>query len=163
MKTISQRLFVFAGLLASPVATKLEPAAPVARKPVDPRIVRLQRFLEERGCPVSKFAADFVEAADRFHLDWRLLPSISYIESGGGREYRGNNIFGWANGERAFPSIRAAIRVVASRLGRSRLYRHKNLDGILRTYNPDEMYGTRVKAVMFRLSAKQSALAEESD
>lgn len=163
MKTISQRLFVFAGLLASPCATKIEPAAPVAQKPEDPRIVRLKRFLEERGCPVSKFAADFIEAADHFELDWRLLPSISYIESGGGRGYRGNNIFGWANGEYSFPSIRAAIRLVASRLGKSKLYRHKDLDGILRTYNPDETYGPRVKAIMTLLSAKRGAFAEESD
>jgi hypothetical protein len=163
LKTVSQGLFVFAGLLATPAATKLEQALPAPCKPRDSRVVRLQRFLQERDCPVSRFASDFIEAADRFDLDWRLLPSISYVESGGGKEYRGNNIFGWGNGLQAFPSIRAGIRLVASRLAKSNLYRHKNLDEVLRTYNPNVTYGTRVKAVMVRLGKEQAYIAPESD
>ena len=163
MKNVSQGLLMFAGLLASPAPTKLEQAQPASSKPIDSRIVRLRRFLQERDCPISRFAPDFIAAADRFALDWRLLPSISYVESGGGKEYRGNNIFGWGNGLRAFPSIGAGIRVVASRLAKSNLYRHKSLDEVLRTYNPDLAYGARVKAVMIRLGTKRAYVAPESD
>jgi hypothetical protein len=163
LKTVSQGLFVFAGLLASPAPTKLEQAQLTPDKPVDSRIVRLKRFLQERDCPISRFASDFIEAADRFDLDWRLLPSISYVESGGGKEYRGNNIFGWGNGLQVFPSIRAGIKLVASRLAHSNLYRDKSLDEILKTYNPDVTYGARVKAVMVRLGKDQAYVAPESD
>ena len=163
MKTVSHGLFVFAGLLASPAPTKLEQAQLNPSKPIDSRIVRLRQFLQERDCPVSRFAPDFIAAADRFALDWRLLPSISYVESGGGKEYRGNNIFGWGNGLREFPSIRAGIRVVASRLAKSSLYRDKSLDELLRTYNPDAAYGARVKAIMVRLGKERAYVAPESD
>jgi len=132
-------------------------------KPIDSRVIQLRRFLQARDCPISRFAPDFIAAADRFALDWRLLPSISYVESGGGKEYRGNNIFGWGNGVQAFPSIRAGIRVVASRLAKSSLYRDKSLDDVLRTYNPDLAYGARVKAVMVRLGKEQAYRAPESD
>ncbi len=102
----------------------------------DRRVHRLRGFLEDRGYPVTNLATDFVAAADIYNLDWRLLPSISIMESSGGKRYRNNNIFGWDSCRTAFPNVRHGIYHVASRLAESRLYRDKDLDGILRTYNP---------------------------
>ena len=93
-------------------------------------------------------APEFLAAADRHRLDWRLLPSISVIESGGGKNYTQNNIFGWGSATRGFASIRKSIDWVAARLANSKLYKGKDLDGILATYNPRPGYRARVKSVM---------------
>lgn len=135
-----KQMVVFAGLLAAPALT--------AADHQDPRLKALQVFFKKYACPVSGFAAEFVDAADQNDLDWRLLPSISVIESGGGKATSNNNIFGWDSGRPGFPSIRAAIHTVASRLANSKLYKHKSLDGILNTYNPRPEYPYRVKSVM---------------
>jgi hypothetical protein len=97
-------------------------------------------------------AADFVHAADENQLDWRLLPSISVIESGGGKAYKNNNIFGWANGEYLFSTLKAGIHEVAYKLGRSPLYRNRDVPAKLHLYNPNEEYATNVMTVMSRIS-----------
>jgi hypothetical protein len=93
--------------------------------------------------------------ADQNNLDWRLLPSISFVESGGGREARNNNLFGWDGGRAIYSSIRAGIHDVAERLGNSKLYRDKGVDEILRTYNPNTHYTGVVKSVMRRISPSE--------
>lgn len=118
----------------------------------DPRAIRLRQFLVKLHCPVKDMAEDFVHVADDNNLDWRLLPSISIIESGGGKAYRNNNILGWGNGDRSFPTIRAGISQVAFKLGHSFLYRDRNTDEKLRIYNPNEDYPARVEDVMHRIS-----------
>lgn len=150
MKSVSKRLVVFAGLLAIPGGSGVPPQPPALPGPEpDPRMIRLQQFLAARDCPLEKYAPDLIEAADANNLDWRLLPSISVIESGGGKEYTNNNVFGWDSCRQKFPTVRAGIHVVASRLANSNLYRGKDLEAKLRTYNPVvENYPSMVQAVM---------------
>ncbi|MGH9662444.1 MAG: hypothetical protein ACRD96_28100 [Bryobacteraceae bacterium] len=136
---------------ASPVAN---PELPCVRSGYadDPRLGALRRFFAHGDRPAQHLGVDFLRAADAYKLDWRLLPSISLVESGGGREARNNNMFGWNNGDTSFATMDAGIHVVASRLAHSKLYRDKELDGILRTYNPDARYARVVKSVMARIS-----------
>jgi hypothetical protein len=134
-----------------------------ASSPVDPRTVRLKKYFSRLHCPVKDLAEDFVRAADLNHLDWRLLPSISVVESGGGKSYRHNNIFGWNNGEQPFASIRAGIEVVASKLGRSPLYRNRDVAGKLRVYNPDEVYVQNVITVMNRIAPEGTTIRSVRD
>ena len=68
------------------------------------------------------------------------------IESTGGKAARNNNLFGWGQQEFATPT--AGIHEVGYRLAYSSLYKDKDVDGILRTYNPDPDYPQRVKSVM---------------
>jgi hypothetical protein len=152
---------IIAGLLVLPVAAKLETVPAIKRVPAktpqkpaktDPRAIRLRTFFAKLHCPVLNMSEDFIQAADSNHLDWRLLPSISVIESGGGKAYRNNNLFGWNNGDQAFPSLRAGLDLVAFKLGRSPLYRHRDVLGKLRIYNPDAAYPTKVMNVMNRIS-----------
>ena len=157
---LAKRLMVVAGMVSLPIAWKAETAplpkpTPVSTsRPVgpDPRAVRLNRFMSKLHCPVANLAEDFVHAADDNHIDWRLLPSIAIIESGGGKAYRNNNIFGWAKGDQAFPTIRAGLHEVAFKLGRSPIYRMRDSFGKLHLYNPDENYAPQVMAVMSRIS-----------
>lgn len=118
----------------------------------DPRVVRLVRYFSRLNCPVSNLSHVFVKAADKNHLDWRLLPSIAVVESGGGKAYKNNNIFGWNSGLQAFSSISSGIEIVAARLAHSPLYRNRDSAGKLRVYNPNETYVHDVLTVMNRIS-----------
>jgi hypothetical protein len=117
----------------------------------DPRLIRIRQYFLERDCPAHQYAEDFVLAADRHELDWRLLPSLSMVESTGGKEARNNNMFGWDNCDVRFVTNRAGIYHVASRLAKSRYYKGRTLDQRLKTYNPRHEYGKKVKLVMAQL------------
>lgn len=164
----SKQLMIIVGLIALPITMRLEKVAKAETLPArlspksartpepverpDARIIRLRTFFAKLRCPVAYLSQDFVEAADDNQLDWRLLPSISVIESGGGKAARNNNIFGWDNGNQLFPTLRAGINQVAFKLGKSSLYRDRDSAGKLRIYNPDENYVHTVLDVMNRIS-----------
>ena len=158
----SKEFVVFAGLLAVPAVACLaqqQQTPPATAPKSDPRLTRLQQFFAAQARPLRNLAKDFLAAADQYGLDWRLLPSISIVESGGGKNYRNNNIFGWDSGRQKFPSIRASIHTIAAKLATSRMYRHKDVDHILRTYNSRPAYAARVKAVMQTISSPNSSEA----
>jgi hypothetical protein len=121
----------------------------------DPRFETLRKFFHKADCPAQHYADVFIEAADRYELDWRLLPSLSYVESTGGKQARNNNIFGWDSGRAQFASPTEGIHQVGYRLAHSNLYRDKNLDELLETYNPSAEYAQRVKSVMRRISPEE--------
>ena len=163
----SKQAMVVFGLFALPITMRLEKVAaspkpkPLAKTPqyqplsessADLRTVRLKTFFSKLHCPVAELSEEFVHAADDNEIDWRLLPSISVIESGGGKAYRNNNIFGWSNGNYPFASLRSGIHAVAFKLGKSALYRNQSVEGKLHLYNPDESYAPAVMSVMNRIS-----------
>jgi hypothetical protein len=142
---------VVVGLLAMDVATSGSRREPAPDYGDDPRLLKLERFFHGFQSPAHSIAKEFLKAADRNGLDWRLLPSLSILESGGGKESMNNNILGWDSCRRAFPSIAAGVHYVAERLSVSSFYRDKSLDEKLRTYNPNPGYPQRVRKVMRRL------------
>ncbi|HLG96523.1 MAG TPA: hypothetical protein VKX49_09475 [Bryobacteraceae bacterium] len=154
MKTI----VLAAGLIAVPAV--MSPQQQGAKsQPPDPRLLRLQQFFAARDCPLREVAGEFLAAADHNALDWRLLPSISFIESSGGKDYRNNNVFGWDSPLQSFASIPAGIHYVAEQLAWSERYRNKSLDGKLRTYNRNPGYPAKVKAVMQVLGPSDARLS----
>ena len=103
MKLITSGMFVV-GMVAVPVALSPHQApAPAPDYRNDPRLETLRTFFRNADCPAEKYAAAFLEAADYNELDWRLLPSLSYVESTGGKAARYNNLFGWDSGRAHFP------------------------------------------------------------
>jgi hypothetical protein len=162
----SKTLLVAVGVVALPLTFPLFSAKPVspakpAPKPAssDPRISRLRTFFSRLHCPVADMSEDFVRVADQNELDWRLLPSIAVVESGGGKAYKNNNIFGWNGGEQAFASIRSGLELVAYKLGRSPLYRRHDVPGKLHIYNENEDYASSVLNLMERIGPKQATRA----
>ena len=121
----------------------------------DPRLGSLQDFFRKADCPAADYAMEFLTVADQYALDWRLLPSLSFIESTGGKQGAHNNLFGWDSGKARFDTPRAAIRSVGSRLGQSELYRSKSVDEVLAIYNPHRDYARKVKSVMRRIALNQ--------
>ncbi len=156
-KVLTSGLAVFAGMVSMPanVSKQQMPSTPAPDYRHDARLKNLQKFFRKAGCPAQKYSQEFLEAADAYDLDWRLLPSISFIESTGGKAAKNNNLFGWDSGRAGFASPVAGIHAVGYRLAHSELYRDKDLDGILATYNPDEEYAQRVKFVMRQISPSE--------
>ena len=156
-KLFTRGLVVIAGMVSLPLAVSPQhtQTVPAADYRSDPRLQALRKFFAKFDCPAWKYAATFLEAADDYDLDWRLLPSISYLESTGGKAARNNNLFGWDSGRAHFPSPVAGIHTVGFRLAHSGQYRDKNLDELLETYNPNVEYAAKVKSVMRRIAPAQ--------
>jgi hypothetical protein len=113
----------------------------------------LRSFFRESRSPVEGYAEAFVQEADAHHLDWRLLPSLAFVESGGGQKNRRNNIFGWDNGASHFSTAAEAIHHVAEALSEARPYKGKDLAGKLAAYNPTPGYLRLITSVMERISS----------
>lgn len=155
VKHLGRGLLVFTTFVAAPFTQFTQVAGKNVQRSYDQRIMLLKQFFSERACPIHQYAEDFIFAADANDLDWRLLPSIAFVESGGGKAYKNNNVFGWDNAGKRFASIRAGIYKVADRMKNSRLYRDKDTHGILRTYNEDKAYSAKVLRVMSRIGPER--------
>lgn len=160
-KLLSNGLVMFAGVVSLPSSLSHQhlaervPQAPIERSMLDPRLETLKRYFGARSCPALAVADVFIQVADLYDLDWRLLPSISIVESTGGKAARNNNLFGWDAGRAEFSSLTAAIQQVAFTLANSNLYKNKDLDEVLETYNPDAEYARKVKSVMERIAPSE--------
>ena len=155
LKLISSGLVVFAGVACAPATVSTVQFSQGAEAHRDTRLDAIRGFFERTGCPASEYSQVFLDAADDYSLDWRLLPSISFVESTGGKAAPHNNIFGWDNGRSQFSSPTAAIWGVAYQLGQSRLYRHRSLNRLLAIYNHNPAYAAKVKSVMLQIAALQ--------
>jgi hypothetical protein len=152
-KFFSGGLF-FLGVVSLPVAMSpsQSQANPIPASRHDPRLRILRNFFQQTDCPAAALAEVFLEASDAYDLDWRLLPSLSFIETTGGKAARNNNLFGWDSGRTKFTSPAAGIHAVGYNLAKSDTYRGKKLEGLLATYNPDPGYVRAVKNVMRRIA-----------
>jgi len=157
-KLFSNGLAVFAGVVSLPApgtqaASAPQPAAEHRHEPKDSRLTCLRAFFSQGHCPAAELSSVFLEASDTYGLDWRLLPSLSFLETTGGKWAPHNNLFGWDSGRAVFSSAAESIRSVAHALAKSALYKGRDVDGILKLYNQnDAAYARRVKEVMRRIA-----------
>jgi hypothetical protein len=86
---------VYARSLADLTSTQV---ITIEAKEVDPRTVILKDYLAKRKSPLVNNAADFVEAADQYQLDWKLVAAISGVESTFGKHTPGNEQYPSYNG-----------------------------------------------------------------
>src|SRR4051812_33310029 len=109
-RLLSTGLAVFAGMVSIPLAVAPQgESEPVADYRQDPRFEKLKAFFRKANCPAQYYASVFLDAADRYDLDWRLLPSLSFIESTGGKLAKKNNFFGWNSAGPGFRTPGAGI------------------------------------------------------
>lgn len=90
--------FLTPGLARAQSKTIAEPmqVMEVHSQEVDSRVVILEDYLKQYDSPLTKNAKDFVEAADRYELDWKLVAAISGVESTFGKRIPGGyNGWGW--------------------------------------------------------------------
>lgn len=85
---------------------------------VDDRAEVLDSYFSERDMPLAGYGDDFVHAADKYGIDWKLLPAIGIRESSGGKYMCGKNAFGWGSCTlNNFETLEEAINHVAWNLG----------------------------------------------
>ena len=78
---------------------------------------RIDAYFAKRSMPLSGHGMEFVIAAEKYNIDWRLLPAIGVRESSGGLHLMNNNPFGWGSAKIPFTDFSEAIEVVAMNLG----------------------------------------------
>jgi hypothetical protein len=113
----------------------------------DPRVEAIKNFFTKYKSPAAKYAKLFVQVADTNDLDWRLLPTFAFIESGGAKVHRNNNIFGWDSGRAKFSSIEDGIRSVGRYLTLGP-YKTKTALQKIRVYNTHASYHRLADKVM---------------
>ena len=81
----------------------------------DGRVEKLKLFLESYGSPLADYAQNFVAAADKNEVDWKLVAAITGVESTFGRQipYQSYNAYGWCNGDYRFESWEQSIEYVS--------------------------------------------------
>jgi hypothetical protein len=98
--------------------------APVAKEVVSVEDIRKQKaeaintYFRERSMPLEGTGMTFVLVAEKYGLDWTLLPAIGIRESSGGKAACGNNPFGWGSCKlHNFSSYEQAIEALGRNLG----------------------------------------------
>ncbi len=132
-KTLAAKLTVFVTLLASVISLqptaqgqvstpiqKFEVSESVDSKQLDDRAKILADYLAAHDSPLQYHAQDFIDAADAYQMDWKLVPAISGVESTFGKAIPGGyNAWGWGvYGDQAlgFKSWRDGIFTVSGGL-----------------------------------------------
>jgi len=64
----------------------------------DSRARVLREYLEKYNSPLVPYAGTFVEEADKYNLDWKLVAAISGVESTFGKEIPEDSYNGWGWG-----------------------------------------------------------------
>ena len=106
---------------------------------LDPRIAQVRQFFRKYKSPAAKYAETFIQVADENDLDWRLLPMLAFVETGGGKYKHNNNIFGWGSGKIRFSSVEQGIRTVGASLQKGP-YKGKNVLQKIKVYNTHAYY-----------------------
>lgn len=64
-------------------------------KEVDPRTKILSAYFAKYNSPLQYHAQDFIDAADTYGVNWKLVPAIAGVESTFGKNSYGYNAWGW--------------------------------------------------------------------
>ena len=78
---------------------------------------RLDDYFNKHDMPLAGHGIEFVRAANKYNVDWRLVAAIGVRESSGGKHMMNNNPFGWGSAKIKFADFSEAIDVVTSNLG----------------------------------------------
>lgn len=99
----------------------------IEAKPIDKRAQILKSYLAKHNSPLENSAQDFIDAADKHGLDWKLVVSISGVESTFGKRipgghdplYTSYNGWGWGvygDNVLKFKSWKEAINTISKGL-----------------------------------------------
>ena len=112
--------------------------------------------------PLEGQGEAMVATADKYGLDWRLLPAIAIRESSGGKHMCKNNPYGWGSCRITFDSIEAATERVGKSLGgfnpNLKMYKTPDTRKKLYYYNGTVLptYPSEVISIMTKINATNS-------
>src|SRR3989339_790559 len=109
-------------------------------KAKDERASRIDAYFAKREMPLAGYGETFVEVADAYDIDWRLLPAIAVRESSGGKHLLNKNPFGWGSCKIKFNDFGEAIEEVGKNISgndsdTAKYYANKTTYQILWAYN----------------------------
>ena len=117
---VSVFIFLISAARVSAEVSVADGSATLKRSQVrnDYRARVLKAYLSKHNSPLADYAGYFVETADKYNIDWRLVPAISGVESTFGKRIPANsfNAYGWANGAYKFESWEDSIEIVTKAL-----------------------------------------------
>lgn len=144
--------------------------SPVAKEEVsiedirEQRAAAINRYFSQRSMPLEGTGMTFVLVAEKYGLDWRLLPAIGVRESSGGKAACKYNAFGWGSCKLGhnFNSYEEAIESIGKNLGggnkaTARYYAGKSTSEKLYAYNGsvEPPYIGEVLAIMSMINKTQ--------
>lgn len=116
---------------------------------VDSRAEKIDAYFAQWDLPLAGHGAGMIAAADKYGIDWRLLPALAMLETTGGKNLCdktkngivNHNPFGFGSCQIHFNTFEEAFDAVAKTLSgngekTSHLYKGKSLDEVLEVYNP---------------------------
>lgn len=112
----------------------------VQTRELDPRAKILASYFAKYNSPLENQAQDFIDAADTYGVDWKLVPAIAGVESTFGKNSYGYNAWGWGiygNQSLNFGSWRDGIFTVTGGLKEN--YINK---GLTEPYAMNRIYAT---------------------
>jgi hypothetical protein len=118
------------------------------------KVKSVQRFLSKWGGPAKYYAEDFVDAAEKYGVDYRLVAAISVVESGACKKtFKPYNCWGW--GKKTFSSYEQGIHVVTAGIANKYYARGLYLPSqIGRVYAPpSKTWGSKVSSLMSQMPA----------
>lgn len=116
----------------------------------DPRAEKIDAYFAQWDLPLSGHGAGMIAAADKYDIDWRLLPALAMLETTGGKNLCGDgtnmNAFGFGSCKIHFGTFEQSFEAVAKTVSgngekTSHLYKGKSVEEILEVYNPPEVEG----------------------
>jgi hypothetical protein len=117
--------------------------------------VALIKFFQRYNAPLPYYITDYLNASNKYNLDYRLLPAISVQESGAGRHACGDGIRRWGFGSckgYTFKNVAEGIDYVSNTLALGSYYRGKTTHQNLIAYNPNPEYAGKVERLMKEIS-----------
>lgn len=132
------------------------------------KAAKIDQYFGSKGLPLAGHGMGMVLAAEKYNLDWRMLPAIAMKETTGGKfacpvtaRRTGDirytyNVFGWGSCKLVFESYEDGFEILAKNLTgnnprTARHYAGKDTVSILESYNPRHVvadYPEQIIAIM---------------
>ncbi len=126
---------------------------------------KINTYFGNKNLPLEGHGMEMVMVAEKYNIDWRLIPSIAFIETTGGKfacpktyKVTGDirytyNVFGWGSCSIKFESYNEAFEILGKNLSgnnpkTARHYKGKDTVGILESYNPRHVVSDYPEKIM---------------
>lgn len=133
----------------------------------DLRVATLENVFTKYNSPLTPYAKTYVEAADKYGVDWKLLPAISGLESSFGRAMidQTYNAYGWGSGTIYFTSWEDGINTINKTLKSNYMdkWGASNVWEIGPIYAESPTWAIRVNSFMTEINKEYLSLTNLTD
>ncbi len=150
---------------SSAPSAKLTPTVKTVTEATDTRVVALENVFTKYNSPLKPYTKDYVKTADKYGVDWKLLPAISGLESTFGNALISGtyNAYGWGSGTIYFKSWEDGIETINKSLKEDYMGKWKATDvwSIGPLYAESPTWSIRVNKLMNEINSEYLALSAQ--